>query len=173
MFFSPPFVWGLLGVLLIASEMAITGFTIFFFGAGALLTALISAILPTVASNFGAQLLIWAGSSIFSFIFLRKRFAKIFRGTILNRLPGDAEAVGEKVTVLESIEPDKPGRVRYRGTSWQAVSLTESFKEGDLVEVVESSGINLTVTTPFDAVEDGEDFIQRLEEDKEKNQEGI
>lgn len=159
---GPAFLWGIIGVLLIAAEMVIPGFTIFFFGAGALLTALIALVLPPVAASFPAQLTLWAASSILSFIFLRRKFRKIFGGTVLNRMP--EEGVGEKVMVLEDITPEQPGRVRYRGSSWKAVSLTEHFSAGNMVEIVESSGLELTVTTPFDEDTSAKDFIHRLEE---------
>lgn len=162
MFTSPPFIWGVIGVLLIAFEMAIPGFTIFFFGAGALLTALVAAVLPPVSGSMGAQVLLWAASSVLSFVFLRRKFARIFRGTVLNRITD--EGLGEIVEVLEAVTPEKPGRVRYRGTSWRAVSLTESFSPGDRAEVVESSGLTLTVTVPFDEDRSGDEFMERLEE---------
>lgn len=163
MLLNPSFVWGILGVLLIASEMIIPGFTIFFFGAGALLTALVAAILPPVAHTFWLQIIIWAASSVISFLFLRRKFRKIFRGTILDRLP--EENVGETALVIESISPDNPGRVRYRGTSWNAVSLDESFVPGDTVTILETSGLTLTVSKAIDKAEPGDDFLDRLESD--------
>ena len=166
MFGGSAFIWGVIGVLLIAAEMVIPGFTIFFFGAGALLTALIALVLPLVAGSFTAQITLWAASSILSFVFLRHKFRKIFGGTLLNRMP--EEGVGEKVLVIEDITPEKPGRVRYRGSSWKAMSLTECFSAGNTVEIVESSGLELTVTAPFDGESAGDDFIHRLEEGTEQ-----
>ncbi len=146
--FSPWFVWGFIGFLLIASEMVIPGFTVFFFGMGGLLVALVSLLLPPLADSFAWQVLFWAAASIFSFTFLRKKFRNLFRGTLLNRMPTDA--VGEHAEVLEKISPDQAGRVRYRGTSWKAVSLTETFTPGDRVSIVEQDGITLVVTETFD-----------------------
>lgn len=158
---NPSFLWGVLGVLFIAAEMVIPGFTIFFFGAGALLTALAAAVLPLVSGSFGLQVLIWAGSSILSFTFLRRRFRKIFRGTVLDKPQEDG--IGEMVKVLEEITPDKPGRVRFRGTSWAAASLSENFSPGDTVEIIETTGLTLTVTAPFDREDPKDDFMDRLE----------
>ncbi len=163
MFGGPAFLWGLLGVLLIGSEMLIPGFTIFFFGLGALLTALISLLIPPLADSISTQTILWAASSILSFVFLRRTFQKIFGGTVLNRLP--EEGVGERVAVLEDISPEKPGRVRYRGSSWKAVSLTERFSAGDTVEIIESSGLELTVSAPFGEESAEEDFLYRLNKD--------
>lgn len=154
--FSPWFVWGLIGILLIASEMAIPGFTIFFFGMGGLIVAAAALILPPVAHSFLWQVLLWVTASILSFSFLRKKFDRLFRGTLLNRLPADS--VGEHAMVLEAITPDKPGRVRFRGTSWKALSLTESFEAGDRVSIVAQDGISLTVTEPFDEIDEIEEI---------------
>lgn len=157
---SPPFVWAVIGLLLVASEMLIPGFTIFFFGAGALLTALLAGIIGPISDSSAAQILLWLGSSLCSFVFLRKQFKKIFRGTVLHRMD-QAEGVGEKALVLEDITPERAGRIRYRGTSWKAVSSVESFRVGETVEIVESTGLSFTVTAPFD----DDDFIHRLEEE--------
>jgi membrane protein implicated in regulation of membrane protease activity len=143
----------------------------FFFGAGAMLTALAAAVLPPLAGSLPAQVLLWAASSVLSFVFLRRRFAKIFRGTVLNRISD--EGLGEMVEVLEAITPEKPGRVRYRGSSWKAVSLTESFSTGDRAEVVESSGLTLTVTAPFDEDHSGDEFLERLEQAKEEREKDL
>lgn len=148
MLFGPSFLWGLIGLLLIVSEMIIPGFTIFFFGLGALLVSLVALVFPFLSGSFAWQIVLWMAASVFSFVFLRKRFRRLFRGTLLDRMPTDD--VGERAVVLEAISPEKAGRVRYRGTSWKAVSLTESFEAGDEVSIIEEDGITLTVTAPFD-----------------------
>lgn len=146
--FGPLFLWGAIGLILIASEMLIPGFTIFFFGLGAWIVAIAAMVLPPLGSSFAWQVVTWAAASVFSFILLRKKFKKLFRGTLLNRMP--QEGIGEHAEVLESISPDKPGRVRYRGTTWKAVSLTESFEAGEKVSIIDEDGITLTVSEPFD-----------------------
>ncbi len=148
MFLGPTFVWGVIGLLLIASEALIPGFTIFFFGLGAVLVALIALIFPFLGGSFAWQILIWLAASVLSFVFLRRKFSSLFKGTLLNRR--SPEELGERAVVLEAIRPESPGRVRYRGTSWKAVSLTESFEKGDEVAIVAEEGITLTVTAPFD-----------------------
>ncbi len=152
MFLEPSFIWGLVGLLLIASEMLIPGFTIFFFGLGAWVVAIAVLLIPLLAESFALQLVIWTGASVLTFGLLRRRFKKLFRGTLLNRKT--PEGIGENAVVLEAISPEQPGRVRYRGTSWKAVSLTESFRAGDRVSIIDEDGITLTVTAPFDIEEE-------------------
>lgn len=162
MFLSPPFLWTLLGLLLIASEMIIPGFTIFFFGTGAIVTGILSGIIPGLSGSFAFQGIIWILSSILSFSFFRKKFAGIFRGTILNKeIDSD---VGHTARVLEAISPEKPGRVRYQGTSWRAISYTESFDPGVTVDIVKEE--NLTFIVSGSILEDDNKY---LEEEGEKD----
>ncbi len=161
MFLSPPFLWSLLGLLLIAAEMFIPGFVIFFFGSGAIITGFLSVLIPGLSSNFALQGVVWILSSILSFTFFRKKFARIFRGTMLNKeIDSD---VGHTVKVIEAITPDKPGRVRYQGTSWKAISYTESFEPGEIVDIVKEE--NLTFIVSSTILEDNNIFKEEGEKD--------
>ena len=123
MFLEPSFLWGLFGLILIASEMVIPGFTIFFFGLGAWIVAAAGLLIPPLTGNFAWQAILWVTASVVSFALLRRKFKKLFQGTVLNRKTPDV--LGDQALVLEDILPESPGRVRYRGTSWKAVSLTD------------------------------------------------
>jgi len=147
MMFNPAFFWALLGLLFIGGEMFIPGFVIFFFGAGALVTALLSALFPVVSGSYILQGFIWILSTVISFGLFRKKFASIFKGTILNR--ENDKDVGQKAVVIESISPEKPGRVRYQGTSWKAVSYTENFKIGEEVDIIQEDNLTFLVTKHF------------------------
>jgi membrane protein implicated in regulation of membrane protease activity len=152
MFTSPAFLWGVLGVVLIAAEMLIPGFVIFFFGAGALITALLSGIIPAITHEFVLQALVWVASSVFSLVFLRRRFSRAFRGTVFN--PIQDEDVGKTAVVTEAITPENPGRVRYQGTTWKAISYTETFSPGEKVEIIKEENLTLVVTAPILPEED-------------------
>ena len=138
--------WLIAGMLLIASEMLIPGFTIFFFGVGALLTGILSAIIPGLKNSFTLQLIIWAASSITSFAFLRKYLSKIFRGSLIDDHTGEEQDSGKIATVLEQITPDTPGRIRYKGTSWKAISFDKTFDPGEKVEILKKEGISYIVS---------------------------
>ena len=159
MFPGPPFFWSLLGLLLIAAEMFIPGFVIFFFGSGAIITGFLSALIPGLSTNFTLQGIIWIVSSILTFSLFRKKFAKIFRGTILNREINID--LGHSVKVIEAITPEKPGRVRFQGTSWKAISYTESFEPGVMVDIVKEE--NLTFVVSSSILEDNNNFIEEGE----------
>ncbi len=147
MFWSSPFLWAVLGLILIGAEMVVSGFVIFFFGVGALTTAALTAVLPGLSGNYILQGVVWIVSSILSFGFFRKKFTKIFRGTILSRETD--KDVGQSAVVIEAIGPDKPGRVRYQGTSWKAVSYTEKFDPGEKVDIIKEDNLTFIVTKHF------------------------
>jgi len=148
MWSSPPFIWALIGILLIASELLIPGFVIFFFGAGALLTALLSWLVPGISGSVGLQGILWAASSVLFLSFLRRHFSRIFRGQEISLVHD--EHVGMKATVSEPIAPGAPGRVRYQGTTWTARSDTESFEVGQTVQIIKEENLTLVVTAPFE-----------------------
>lgn len=144
---DPAFVWGVAGIALLVSELLVPGFVIFFFGLGALITAVASLILPPVAGSVALQGVVWALGSILSLRFLRRRFARVFRGDTLE--PGGEADIGRTVVVTEKITPETPGRVRFQGTSWKAVSYTETFEPGEKAQIVEEDNLTLVVTEPF------------------------
>ena len=112
--------WLLLGVVLIALEMAASGgFYIIFFGVAAILIALLS--LADAAGPLWFQLLLFSVLSVASLQF--------FRNPIMRRLnleggaPDIDTLAGETCSVLEPMPPGGNGRVELRGTSWSARNL--------------------------------------------------
>ncbi|RKX94416.1 MAG: NfeD family protein [Spirochaetes bacterium] len=144
MFLGSSFFWILLGLLLVGAEMFIPGFVVFFFGIGAVVTGIAAAIFPFIKGSVAMQGIVWIAATAFFMGFFRKKFAGIFKGTILNR---QIESnVGKSAEVMEPITPDTPGRVRYQGTSWKAISYTEKFDKGDVVDIVEEEGLAFIVS---------------------------
>ncbi len=144
---NPVLLWSVLGVILIAAETIAPDFVIFFFGIGAFLTALAAAVFPPLAASPALQGLLWAGSSILTLLLLRRRFSRVFKGTLLN--PGETKTIAKTGTVLEAITADTPGRVRYNGTSWKAVSYDQAFQPGETVEILQEEGLTLMVSAPL------------------------
>ncbi|MEW5814991.1 MAG: NfeD family protein [Spirochaetota bacterium] len=139
-----PYIWLVLGVLLIFSEFFVPGFVVFFFGAGALINAVLTFILPGIRQNIVLQMFLWLLTSGISLLGLRKYFAKIFKGTVVDSATVDE--AGEKAAVIEEITPEKPGRIKLHGTTWPAISYTESFKPGDCVEILKKENLTYIVT---------------------------
>ena len=143
-FLNPIFIWAFIGLVFIGLEFAIPGLVIIFFGAGALITSVLTAIIPGLRSGIGWQILLWLGASSLSLAFLRKYLAKVFRGTTLVDT-GDTLS-GRTATVTERITPDSPGRVHFEGTTWKATSYTETLEKDETVTVLKQEGLTLIVS---------------------------
>lgn len=117
------FLWFSLGIVFIISELFIPGFTIFFFGCGAILTGIAGLIIPPVANSYFLQLLIWLSSSLLSLIFLRKKFSNTFSGKIHKNQTDNF--YGKTAKVIDEIGSDSHGRISLNGTSWNAESIND------------------------------------------------
>ena len=139
-------IWAILGIILMVLEAAIPGFVIFFFGLGAVITALLT-LIPGIGSAYALQAIIWMVSSIGSFVFLRKKLAKVFKGKLIEKKTG--EYIGRKAVVIEEISPGKPGRIKLEGTSWKAESYNENIAVDEEVEILEKDNLTFIVTKDF------------------------
>ena len=140
-----PLIWAVAGLALILAEFIVPEFVIFFFGMGALLNSLVLALVPALGDNVLLQIVIWLGFSALSLFGLRRYLSRWFKG---RRFEEDdkAEFIGKKARVLEEITPEKPGRIRFGGTSWTAYSYDETFAKGDTVEIIRREGTRFLVT---------------------------
>jgi membrane protein implicated in regulation of membrane protease activity len=142
--------WLLLGVVLIALEMAASGgFYIIFFGIAAVVIALLS--LADVAGPVWFQLLLFSALSVASLMF--------FRNPIMRRLNLEGGATdldtlaGEFCTVLQSMPPGGNGRVEARGTSWSARNIgTTPLASGARCVVAQSERLTLLVKKAEEAL---------------------
>ena len=135
--------WLLLGVVLIALEMAASGgFYIIFFGVAAVIVALLS--LAELAGPLWFQLLLFSALSVASLLF--------FRNPIMRRLNLEGGAAdldtltGQTCSVLEPMPPGGNGRVELRGTTWSARNLgTTPLSNGARCTVIRSERLTLLV----------------------------
>jgi membrane protein implicated in regulation of membrane protease activity len=135
--------WLLLGVVLIALEMAASGgFYIIFFGVAAVVIALLQ--LVGIGGPPWLQLLMFSALSIASLL--------LFRNPIMRRLnlTGGAADIDTLATetgsVLEAMGPGANGRVEVRGTTWSARNVgTIPLMHGARCVVVRSDRLTLLV----------------------------
>ena len=140
-----PYIWAAAGLLMIGAEFLVPGFVIFFFGAGGLLTAGLTALFPALRDAIPLQFLIWAGSSSLSLFALRRFLKPVFYGSE-SRGEEDDGFTGHQATVVEEIRPGRPGRVRYQGTSWSAVAVgAESIAVDEAVDILKKENLTLVV----------------------------
>jgi len=131
------FLWALIGISCIGLEMLLPGFVIFFFGLGGIATALFC-LVPVVSDLLWLQILLFIVLSILSLVFLRKRFTKIFGGTIFDsqRTNSEEAGIGKIAEVIESAGVVKEGRIRFQGTSWKALAREGEIAVGTRVRIV-------------------------------------
>lgn len=123
-------------------EFAVPGLILFFFGLGALFTALLSWMIPM---SLTVQLVVFATASLVSLFGLRRWLKPIFMGGASaadDMLPEGM--AGQEAKVLEPITPGVAGRVELNGTAWKAES-EESLEEGQTVVVVSQKSLTLIV----------------------------
>lgn len=146
MIWSPPVLWAVAGLVLIALEALVPGLVLMFFGLGALATAL--ACMMTELS-FAAQLVFFACASIVSLVTLRGMLRKVFQG----RQRQDQEQVdslntfvGASAVVTETIPVGGVGRIKLRGSFYSATSLAH-IDVGQPVVVVQDGGEDHSLLT--------------------------
>ncbi|MBM9613719.1 NfeD family protein [Desulfobulbus rhabdoformis] len=148
---SPVLLWFLSGLVFLGLELLLPGLIVFFFGIGAWCAALVLYFMPM---SLASQLLIFLGASLLCLILLRSTLKKVFLGRTLERdamdtpLPPDGTA-----EVIEDILPPALGKVKYRGSFWQASALTP-LPKGTVVRVLEKQNLTIMVG-PIDTQGEG------------------
>jgi membrane protein implicated in regulation of membrane protease activity len=143
-----PYIWAALGLVLIGAEFLLPSFMIFFFGAGGLITAALTALIPGLRESLPGQVLVWLGASTVTLFSLRHWLRGVFHGSV-QRGRDEDEFAGKQATVVEAISPQRPGRVRFQGTTWEARSYEGSFAPGSAVQIVKNDNLALVVTRAF------------------------
>jgi membrane protein implicated in regulation of membrane protease activity len=142
-FFSKPeIIWFIIGLVLLLLELVMPGFVIFFFGIGAWVTALVCLF---AEPNINIQVVIFALSSVLTLILFRR----MIKNKFLYNKDDKSEAVEDEFTGKEAVavsdfSPGNPGKVEFKGTSWDAESVSE-IKKGQRVIVKEKKSIKLIV----------------------------
>lgn len=116
-------IWVVAGLVLMFAELLVpTGFFLFFFGAGGVITGLGEAagLLP----SFVAQGLAFIVISLACVLVLRRPLLARFH--VENPTASVDSLVGETAQALETIAPQSIGKVELRGSSWSALNTGEA-----------------------------------------------
>ncbi|MCS3614373.1 NfeD family protein [Salinibacter ruber] len=117
------------GALLMLIEAVVPGGIAFFLGIGGVVVGGLRAL----------GLLVDPLSSVVTWVFLSTGLTIALRPLMLRFVQGDvslamtdedAEAMGETVTVVEAVGPESPGRIRFRGATWDACTLEGRLPDG-------------------------------------------
>ncbi|HLA28681.1 MAG TPA: NfeD family protein [Syntrophales bacterium] len=119
--FSPWLVWFLAGIAVMLAELAVPGFVIIFFGLGCWGAAGVAVFVPDA---YSVQVTVFLVVSVASLVTLRKVAMHVFVGRSEGMATEDLGNVplGARITLDQDLEAGRVGRVRFRGTMWDAIS---------------------------------------------------
>lgn len=141
----PLWTWLILGIVLMVAELLLpTGFFLFFFGLGGVVTGVLAllGLLPSLV----AQGLVFIGISLFCVVLLRKPLLAKFH--LRNRTHAVDSLVGETAQALEAIAPQGFGKVELRGSSWSALNTGSVLIAADVrcrVEKIEGLTLHVKI----------------------------
>ncbi|MDI6727128.1 MAG: NfeD family protein [Smithellaceae bacterium] len=117
----PWLVWFLAGIAIMLAELAVPGFVIIFFGLGCWGAAVVAFFAPDA---YSAQVIVFLVVSVASLMTLRKVAMRVFVGRSegAENEDGGNVPLGARITIDQDLEAGRVGRVRFRGTMWDAVS---------------------------------------------------
>jgi len=121
--FSPWLVWFLAGIAVMLVELAIPGFVIIFFGLGSWGAAVVAFFSP---DSYSAQVAVFVIVSVVLLMTLRRVAMRVFVGRSIGTGSEIEDSgnvpVGARITLDQDLEAGSIGRVRFRGTMWDAIS---------------------------------------------------
>ena len=134
-------IWILIGVVLLGSELATTTMHIGLFAVGAFVVALLVGVGLDIP--LWGQLVIFTAVSIFSFLFIRPW---IVRKLGLTKVRVVDSLVGEQAVALDEIGPAGLGKAEMRGSTWSARNIGEtSLARGQRCVVAAVEGLVIHV----------------------------
>lgn len=141
--------WIVLGLLLMAAELAVPSFTIFWFGLGAFPVALLLYFVPHV--QFGIQIAVWtAASVVFTIAWFRYFKPRMAEHRTLAGMSREA-IVGQVATVIAAPLESGRGTLRFAvpivgRQEWAFYCSDPGVRAGERVVVTDVSGNTLVVS---------------------------
>jgi len=117
------------GLLLMVLETVVPGGVAGFLGLGGLVIAGLRAV--GLLMDPWTALITWVFLSVGLTIALRPLAMRFVQGEIsLGLTDEDAEAMGQTVTVVQAMDEEETGRIRYRGAEWDARTVEGRLPKG-------------------------------------------
>lgn len=141
-----PLAWLIAGLLIMALEIVVPGFVLFWFGAGALLTALLTflGLIPSLV----AQWIVFSLSSVALVAFWHFYLKRFFKSKVVDD-SRDPTLFNKRGTVTKRIAPNRPGEVElfhnFHGVKIWIAESEQEIEPGEEVQVLEANGIKLVV----------------------------
>ncbi|MBR2028487.1 MAG: NfeD family protein [Oscillospiraceae bacterium] len=132
------YIWLALTLIFVVIEVATTDISSIWFAAGALVSTIVAWLVP---DSFMLQAIAFAVVTVAAMYFTKPILTKY----ITKETPTNMDMyIGKNALVVSAITPDKPGRAKIGGLSWQAKS-GQPVAEGEMCKVVKIEGVSLVV----------------------------
>ena len=121
--------WIIAGVVLILLELILPGMVLGFLGGGALIVAAL--IWWGWIVTWTSSLTTWFIVCVVLLVTLRGFFQRLVGGeSEVQSTDEDVDAYGTIVEVVETITPERQGRIHYRGAPWEAICYDGTIEAG-------------------------------------------
>ena len=139
--FHPHWSWLAIGMVLAVAEMAVPGVFLIWLSGAAIITGLLSWLVPI---GLPLQIVIFAGLAIIS-VFVGRRYLRSNPVIAADPLMNDrgARLIGETAVVTEAITPGSIGRVKQGDSEWLAKG--PGAEPGALMRITGHDGVVLIV----------------------------
>lgn len=139
-------IWGAIGLILLAVEMATGTFYVLWFGVAAICVSIAMWMFPNIA--IGMQFAMYAALSLGSLAIWKLHYKKTETHSRVGQAQG--EEIGRVGTVIEAAGPTQNGKIRFTqglmgSREWPAVS-SEPIEAGSNAAVVAVEGNALRIT---------------------------
>lgn len=133
-------VWLIIGLLFLGSELLSGAFVLVFFGMAAIATSF----LTLFGINHPAILIVFfAVTSLINLLVFRKRLLKSKGGDSDKAFSADA---GKSILLSDRLPAGGEGTISYQGSPWSAINLESvPLEKGTYVRIVKTEGIKLYV----------------------------
>lgn len=132
------YIWLALTVVFIIIEVATTDISSIWFAAGALVSTLVAWLAPQAVA---LQAVAFAVVTVVTMYLTKPLLTKY----LTKKTPTNMDMyIGQNALAVSDISPDKLGRVKIAGLTWQAKS-SQIIKEGEMCRIVKIEGASLVV----------------------------
>jgi membrane protein implicated in regulation of membrane protease activity len=137
--------WAVAGIILMLVELAVPAFVLVWFGLGAMLTAVVVAVAPSI--DLTAQLSFWLAASLVLVALWFRVFKRNQHKTRIGM--SDSDVVGEVGLLARAVAPFEKGEVRFQkpllgSDAWPCIA-DEAIAAGERVKVLAVEGSMLKV----------------------------
>ncbi|TGL18894.1 NfeD family protein [Leptospira yanagawae] len=142
-FANTPYLWILIGIVLLFSEFLLPGTFVMFLGIGAIFTGILSRLVPM---EFYTEVIVWVVASFVSIVLGGSLIKKFFK----SESSVDPFIKEDYLNQIVPVEIDilvgrHGGKIKFQGTLWDAISKDSKIPKGDYVRILSRENLTFTV----------------------------